>query len=138
MNVFLFIAVVGAGPIDYTPGAAPAFPVAPVVPVAKAAVRTSVTFRQPSGHTHTCNACGETWDHAKNPSHNCPQCGRQQLVVDQPSRMVQVRTMENKPEIASPIPAYSSVPFALPQSSSVCGPGGCPPAQPLGRWRLFR
>jgi hypothetical protein len=60
-------------------------------PVAQQAASAN-TLRQPNGHTHTCPKCGDTWDHDKNPTHNCKQCGTFQNVVDQPSRMVQVRS----------------------------------------------
>jgi hypothetical protein len=38
-------------------------------------------FRAPIGHTHTC-AAGHTWDHVKNPGHNCQKCGRSQYIQD--------------------------------------------------------
>lgn len=86
-----------------------------------------VAYRQPVGHTHTCPFDGETWDHQKNAGHSCPVCGRQQLVQDRYPRAVQVRTVVNQPLDATPVVAQS-IPFTLPQSSSACGPGGCPTA----------
>lgn len=120
----------------------PAFTVENKIPAAKAPapVRPAVTYRQPISHTHTCPYDGEVWDHTKNPSHLCPLCGRQQLVVDQPSRMVQVRNVypENIPEPQKPIIEYpKNIPFTLPQSSSACGPNGCPSSSAPARVGLF-
>lgn len=52
--------------------------------------KTAATYRQPVGHTHTCDKCGTTWDHQANPTHVCQTCGRQQLVQDRSPRMVTV------------------------------------------------
>ena len=58
----------------------------------KAVVNPVASFRQPQGHTHTCSRCGTTWDHATNPSHDCPNCGETQYVQDSSPSMVTTKT----------------------------------------------
>ncbi len=59
----------------------------------KVETKTVISYRQPIGHTHTCPNCGDTWDHTKNPTHNCQKCGTPQYVVDSIPKMVPI----NKP-----------------------------------------
>lgn len=59
----------------------------------KAKADCKTVTRAPTGHTRTCPSCNITWDHQANPGHNCPQCGREQRIVDQPSRPVTVKAV---------------------------------------------
>jgi predicted RNA-binding Zn-ribbon protein involved in translation (DUF1610 family) len=58
-------------------------------------VRSNVPY-----HTHTCATCGTTWDHTAHPGHNCPNCGREQLVQDSRPRPV---TAAAAVQVAPPI-----------------------------------
>lgn len=58
----------------------------PLTPVAL----VPVTYRAAQGHTHTCNRCGTTWDHASNPSHDCANCGAEQRVQDTSPKMIRI------------------------------------------------
>lgn len=42
----------------------------------------------PGYHSHKCQSCGTVWVHQPGPnaSHNCPNCGRQQLVIHRQGR----------------------------------------------------
>jgi len=79
--------------------------------------KTIVQYRQAVGHSHTCPYDGTTWDHASNPGHNCPVCGRQQLAVDQPSRMVPVTVQTSLIQIAPQASGCANGACALPQRS---------------------
>lgn len=57
----------------------------------------TISYRAAVGHTHTCSACGETWDHAANAGHECLNCKANGIVSvqtwqDRVSRPVTVRT----------------------------------------------
>lgn len=103
-------------------------------PVAKPV--TSVTLRNPLGHTHTCPNCGDTWDHSKNPTHVCQICGVSVYVVDSPSRMVQVRNGQSAPVQSVPVQqaTYSVQTYSI----GGCSNGQCDSSYGYRRGLLFR
>lgn len=121
-----------------------ATPVAPVVPVAPppktvtvppkpvVPTRTTATYRQPVGHTHTC-ANGHTWDHQANPGHTCKICGLQQFVQDPVARPVLVSPATTPPESA---PTYQP-PYQL-YGSGGCANGSCPTVAVPARQGIFK
>ena len=78
------------------PGVIPAIPPRPArivyayTPAAADAAAQVVRYAQPQtyvrsgggGHTHTCGACGTTWDHSTGLGRNCPNCGRAEFSQD--------------------------------------------------------
>lgn len=97
-----------------------------------AITKTTTTFRNPVGHTHTCAKCGTTWDHSANPTHKCQNCGQTQFNVDRSPRKVTVRTVQ-----LANLPVEQPVIQATPQSVFVirsikaanCPNGNCPYAR---------
>lgn len=90
--------------------------------------RVVVSYRQPVGHTHTCNTCGTTWDHQANAGHNCPNCGRQQLIQDRSPRIVTVRHAQPLPQgqptiQQSPVTAIQR---SVNRATAGCPNGNCP------------
>lgn len=61
--------------------------------------KQAVAARTPIGHTHSCPQHG-TWDHVSNPSHNCPVCGREVLIQDNPPRIVNL-FRQSKPVLSA-------------------------------------
>lgn len=106
-------------PIPYLPKA--------TAPAATKPVVTSVLvhYRQPVGHTHTC-AAGHVWDHQKNPTHNCQECGRSQYIQDNPWKLVPEYSVHRSP--ISTTPEESPVRYSLTAPSTVsggCASGNC-------------
>ena len=92
-----------------------------------------VSYRQPSGHTHSCARCGEVWDHAKNPGHTCQACGASQYIQDNPTKMVPVRTTVSA--TTTPTTAPTAVKYQLQSTASGCASGNCPLPQKRGLFR---
>jgi len=95
--------------------------------------RSIVSYRQPSGHTHSCARCGEVWDHAKNPGHTCQACGASQYIQDNPTKMVPVRTTVSA--TTTPTTAPTAVKYQLQSTASGCASGNCPLPQKRGLFR---
>lgn len=90
-------------------------------PKIAAPVPSPSTVRSPVGHTHTC-ANGHqpvTWDHASNPTHNCPVCGLPQTVQDPTPRMVTTGGTQSAPSVTS---SYYSLQSGY---TTGIGSGGC-------------
>lgn len=87
------------------------------------------------GHEHKCNSCGTVWAHADNSanaSHNCPKCGRTQMVQHRDVMVPVASKREPKVESQPFIPLQSYFPAA-----SGCANGNCPTA-PTTRRGWFR
>lgn len=95
----------------------------------KARVVTTVTYRAPVGHTHTCSQCGTTWDHQTNSTHKCANCGSFQYYQDVPSRQVTVRKTVTEsvstPMPVAPVTIHQSI-RSVTRSTSNCPNGNCP------------
>lgn len=90
------------------------------------------TYREASGHTHTCSH-GHTWDHKLNKSHNCPYCGEYVTVVDTVKKRVTVEVPQ-APTIRSPVIRSVEQPvsfetFILRRARTDCPNGNCPYAR---------
>lgn len=109
---------------------------------------TQTPYKDPAGsHRHKCPVDGYVWEHRErdpNASHNCPDCGRQQLnhytgplpptkPSAKPVPKVEFVESFDAPPIQYVLPAT----FASPKSN--CPNGNCPTAQPVRRglfgWR---
>lgn len=93
-------------------------------------VKTTVTYRQAQGHSHTC-ANGHTWDHAVTLGHSCPVCGLQQFIQDNPTKLI---PMTIAATISEPVVQYT-FPGA---TSSGCPNGQCGAPPATVRRGLFR
>ncbi len=98
-------------------------------------VKTVATTRAAVSHTHSCSNGHAlvTWDHASNPGHNCPVCGRMVTVQDPPGRRVtvfqrvvvpaEVHTAATPP-VAAPV-AYPPSLVRYTAATSACANGQC-------------
>lgn len=104
-------------------------------PIVRPVVRPAIvtTYRQVSGHTHTCPRCGTTWG-GPGHGHNCPNCGTEQRIQDRVPRMVMVRTTTTAPASAvqrqlAPVSAPARPPvqdvFQMFRSGGGCPNGNC-------------
>lgn len=101
--------------------------------------QVSITYRQPSGHTHTCLNCGDVWDHAKNSGHNCQNCGSAQYVQDRIAKLIPVRTrtyIQTSGQTATQQSTQYSTSLYTPtySLSSGCANGSCNLPSNTYRW----
>lgn len=127
LKAVLVVLLAGSWAVADTPDPPPLSPPDPPPLTIKAVVAGTVTttrvesstsYRAPQGHTHTC-VNGHTWDHAANPSHNCPQCGTPQYIVDPVPRMVPILA-------SSSTATRTATLYALPSGSGGCIGPNCP------------
>lgn len=96
--------------------------------------KTTVTYRAAIGHVHVCNRCGDAWDHTKNPTHTCQECGSQQFVIDTTRTVIPIKsaTSSMSSETTTYSPQYTIV------GTPGCVNGNCPAPATYQRRGLFR